>query len=237
MSRRSIKSLPGRTSAYYRHGGKHYGPGTRRVPRFVKYVKKPYKIHPVTQELRYIDNNPAFGAISGTMEQYLATQIAQGDGDSDRSGRKVTITQVMLKGDLELAEQTAASNTSERVRLLILQDKQVNGATFDVTDFIESNSINAYRNLAFSQRFKVLAQEEFCLAAGGAAASGAAYVFSQDRTAFFLKAKNLSIPVQYEASTGAVSSHTGNGIYICAIAAVGNLVTFTGQVRVRFIDG
>lgn len=92
--------------------------------------------------------------------------IAIGDGNSNRDGRKCTITSVHVKGYLEL--ETNVSGRAATVRIAIVMDRQNNGAlTLPSSCFQDPTSSSldscAFRNLDQTQRFKVIKDETFTI--------------------------------------------------------------------------
>lgn len=87
--------------------------------------------------------------------------IAQGDGHSQRDGRKVTLASVHVNGVLHVNTQKATS-----VRVAIVMDKYCNGTALDPVDVFDDQpssylDICAFRNLDNVQRFDVIHDETF----------------------------------------------------------------------------
>lgn len=191
-------------------------------------------------EYKFLDTGlgGAIGTVAATLEKVNLNVVAQGDTESNRNGRKITVTAVQTKGRLTLAAATAAANTSCAVRLMLVQDRQTNNAEFSSTALLESDNINSFNNLAFKKRFRVLWSHTIDLYSGGAAPSGAALTFSEAVQSWECYKGNLNIPVEFDNSDtdGAIDTQTGNSLYFCAVASTADLVTVSGSARIRFVD-
>lgn len=190
-------------------------------------------------EEKFLDTNlgTAIGTVAQTLESANLVLIPQGDTESSRQGRKVMVKKIHCKGELVLTAATAAANTSETVKVYVLLDKQTNNAQFTAAQLLEGDSLFSFRNLANQKRFKILWQDTICLQAGGAAASGAAFVFSEARQKYSCNL-NVNIPITYDNSDtdGAIDTQTENSVYFVTQSATGAIVTLTGQARVRYTD-
>lgn len=84
---------------------------------------------------------------------------AQGDGESNRDGRKFVITSMHIKGAWRLpttVNQTQ-SGTYPSVRIIVYLDKQANGAVPTISQIVQdTGDINSFRNLQYTKRFDVL---------------------------------------------------------------------------------
>ncbi len=174
--------------------------------------------------------------VATTMTINNLTIIAEGNGESERVGRKVTLTRISIMYSLQLPAAAAATSSSDTVRVFLVQDKQTNGAQFAATDLIDLDNMNSFNNLANSNRFRVLFKKEFSFSAGGAAPSGAALIFSEDRNYLRFSLK-INIPIEYDnsATTGVITSVRSNNIYWCTQSESG-LVSCVGRARLRYTD-
>lgn len=190
-------------------------------------------------EKKFLDTDigTAFGTLTANMEKSNLNIIPQGDGESERVGRRVTITDIHIQGSLVLAPPTAASNGSDAVKLMLVVDKQTNKATFGTTVLLEADAIYSYRKLPNATRFQVLWSKTFELNSGGGAASGAAYVFSENRVTFN-KTIRCNIPVEFndDAATGAIETQTVNSLHMTTQCATGAIVALEGNARIRYYD-
>jgi len=94
----------------------------------------------------------AFSAWSSI--QVLNTMV-NGTGAADRIGRRVTITKIMWRGIMIAASSSGPS----QMRVLIVFDKQPNGALAAKTDIVLTDDFTSYLALRNSQRFVVVCDE------------------------------------------------------------------------------
>ncbi len=175
-------------------------------------------------------------AIPSSLFAHELLIIPEGNGESDRVGRKITIKNIHVKGLIKLAAATAATDTSDQVTCMLVQDTQTNGIQFAANILLDTDAFDSFRNLANSKRFKILYKRVVTLKAGGAAPSGAAFVFSED-----VKTLNVnvatSIPIEYDnsANTGVITSVRTNNVYWVTqseSAVTGIIAT----ARIRYTD-
>lgn len=94
--------------------------------------------------------------------------VAQGDGVTQRDGNKYCITEIQIKGTIQVnpqANQTTL-DAPPLVFLALVQDKQTNAAQLNSEDVYTNPSsgslagqANPFRNIQYSKRFKVLRSE------------------------------------------------------------------------------
>ena len=117
--------------------------------------------------------------------------IAQGTGESQRIGRKCTITNIHIRLNYEFIssgsnDMTEMAEAHETVRFILYWDKQCNGATAAVTDLLDTDVYNSFRNLANGKRFNVLADKLLTFnstasASGNGTASKSKVIMSNNR--------------------------------------------------------
>lgn len=172
---------------------------------------------------------------SGTM-----LQIAQGDQAYMRNGRKIMVTRISGRLILELPSQATAALSSDIYRILMILDKQANGAapaTADVLGFTgQTISTASYNNLENSSRFRVLFDvlRPINSTAGGTPTTTPVWGLVNHVITF---SKRCKIPVEYSASasTGALNTIRSNNLLFVCISKNG-AVTLGGNVRVRYSD-
>ncbi len=187
-------------------------------------------------ELKFLDTVVTDTPITAAMVIQNLTVIAEGNGESQRVGRKVTIKSVHIKGVMTLIPATDAANTSDKVFGMLVQDTQTNGAAFTALDLLDSNVVASFRNLANSSRFKVLYKKTFLFNAGGAAPSGAAFVFSSSQRDVNIN-KKCNIVMEYDnsATTGVITSVRSNNVYWVTQSTNG-VVNSVLTARIRYSD-
>lgn len=165
--------------------------------------------------------------------------ITQGDGESNRDGRKCTLTSVYVQGTIQMdAIEDANGLTNARtVRLALVLDKQTNKQQLSAEDvFTDPGELPfGFRNLAFTQRFQVLWDKTYNMqatAASGTAASGANDTAGMRRN--FKIYKKLRIPVIHTGTTNSVTSISDNSLHLVSWCDAGGACTLKYNSRVRF---
>lgn len=146
----------------------------------------------------------------------LLSDIPQGDGESQRIGRKATITNIMLKGHINIVSE-ASNNPRNRVRVVVVWDHSTNGVAFtgsDVFNIAGTADINAYRDLSLVGRFTVLYDKVSTITVPYAGDGTTQRVGDHFRDLRI----NLKccIPIEYDASasTGAITTQQVNSVHL-----------------------
>ncbi len=169
--------------------------------------------------------------------------IPQGVTESTRVGRKCTIKSIGFKGHIDWNAGMATTEYSRtRLDTWIVLDTQANGANAAFTDVYETASVNAFRNLANSSRFRVLKHfiwtpkwpstttSDNWATAGNTQVNMPVTVFK-----WF---KKCNIPIEFSSTTGAITEVRSNNILVLAASESGDDTSvISGVCRVRFMDG
>lgn len=91
--------------------------------------------------------------------------VAQGDGETNRDGRRINLDSIYLNGTVFIpaASLLATQEQYPSVFVALVLDRQCNGAQFNSEDVFKNTSgsarlaANPLRNLQYSTRFKILA--------------------------------------------------------------------------------
>ncbi len=222
--RRPARGVPGytRTAGYY--------------GRFTSLAKPELKFFDQDVD----DASVAVGATiftNGSAEASLL-RIPEGNGESDRIGRKVVIRKIGWRFKMLLVPATASASTSDVVRVIMYQDKQTNGAAAANTDILETADFQSFNNLANSQRFRILMDKTYTLRALSGSGRGTTdtLAFGEDQvTDTFWKTCNIPIEYNNAATTGALATIRSNnlGVLICSEQG---LCVFGSKMRIRYSD-
>lgn len=187
-------------------------------------------------EMKFHDVSVDDAVIAATMTINNLTIIAQGNNESQRIGRKITIKKISWKYRIALNSKTDADQTADNVRFMLVQDIQTNGAQFTALNLLETDTWQSFRNLANSSRFRVLMTKDVSVNVTGAAPSGAAFAFGT-ANAITIGNKACSIPIEYDnsATTGAIATVRSNNLYWVTQSSNGVTVG-VGNVRLRYND-
>ncbi len=186
------------------------------------------------------DLDAVFTTIAATMELANLNIIVQGNTESNRIGRKVILKRVDCKGLITLPSTADPTATSEIVRLLLVCDKQTNGAAFTATDLWETDSYRSFNNLANSSRFQVLKSKTYTFSAPAGSGRGSTDTLAWGEKAIAWKmGVNLNLTIEFDnsATTGAVTTQRSNSLWLVSQSTSGIVVMSLSTSRVRFIEG
>lgn len=209
----------------------------RRTRDRMAVYQRPGRVLRSLAEQKFFDTAISF-TVDATGEVPVTGQlnlVPQGNTDSTRVGRSITITSINFGGSMTW--QPAATTTSGgQIHVWIVLDTQCNKAAATATDvFTSTNFQYPLRNLANEKRFKILRKftEVFNPEAGIQTAFG--YVVKP-----FSYYKKCNIPITFDssASTGAIGTITENNLFLLAgtDGLQDDTVTVGGNCRIRFTD-
>lgn len=218
----------------YRTSGRVYA---RRGGRFKKKSRRSCLLG-MNPEKKFVDIGlSTLPAVTGTVD--LLSLVPQGPEESQRVGRKISITNINIKGHILLSGTTAAV-TANRVRIAVVWDKQSNGTAMtaaQVWNIAGTADINAYRALDNIGRFVILYDKVHSVSVPLAGLNASL----QSGTA--LRTVNISIkcciPIEYDnsANTGAMSTQLVNSVHLVTFEEVTSpATTFSHISRIRYVD-
>lgn len=117
------------------------------------------------EEIHYFDKTISDDGTTTSVALPLNT-IVQGDTIADRSANKI----LMKSLELRILYSNEAITQNNRVRVLVVLDKQPNGAQAVLTDVLEAEAIISFPKIANKSRFKILADDVITLNQSGSAA-------------------------------------------------------------------
>ncbi len=189
-------------------------------------------------------NTAAAGGEHDPSATLMLNTVTQGDGESQRDGRRITMKSIFVTGLIDVARASGDSVASAATAIFIalVMDTQTNGATLASENVFLNPAGNAIlgaqplRNLQFTKRFRILATRKFILgnqsmtndtgATGGVIASG-----MQRRFQMFSK---LNTVVNYTGTTETVANIADNSLHIIAWCSSLDLVpkiSYTSRLR------
>lgn len=147
------------------------------------------------------DNLASTAVIVGTNGLVDQTAIAQGTGDDQRIGRKITVKSM----ECNLGVKSDSSRAFANLRLVL--DTQTNGAHPSYLDIMSSNiPQQAFPNLDNRERFKTLWKFQGALPFMNGSSSECSWnIF-----------KKMNLPVHFSGSTGAIADIRDNNVYLIA---------------------
>lgn len=184
---------------------------------------------PAGQEKKFVDTGVSNLIIAGqtTFTTPVAVNlIAQGTDALNHLGRQATMVSLYWQWTGSYAATTVGSSP---VRLLIVYDKEANGALPATADILAQDQLNGANNLNNRDRFITLVDEIVeSMSTGG-------------DTAFFRKGfKKMSLPITYNATTTATITAINTGSVVALACHSGNIITANPicnlLTRIRFTD-
>ncbi len=188
-------------------------------------------------EYKFLDTAVASNVIVTAGEIITASThiLVQGDGDSQREGRKVVVSSLFFRGSLTMPSQTNKDSTSDRIRLIVYVDKQANKAAPAILDILETADQDSFRNLTNTKRFRFLYDKTVAMNCLGGAGNGTADAWAESVKHLQMSFTDLNLPIQYTSTTGAITENTSNVIGMMGITQGGD-AKIEGNWRCRYID-
>ncbi len=192
----------------------------------------------INAELKFFDTtlDDAVVAAGATVTDSI-NLIPQGVTESERVGRKCTVTQILWRYRYFLPVQDAVTLpvSGDTLRIMMYVDKQANGATATSLDLLETANFQSFRHLADVGRFEILVDRTVSLNYTGVGSDEAAKVSMapvQRNGSFF---KKCHIPLEFESTTGAITEIRSNNIGVMLLSSNG-IVGFDSNIRIRYSD-
>ena len=204
----------------------------------------------IGQELKYVDYEYGPSAIQSNLIDGEAdpltalclNAIAQGDGNTQRDGRRVVMHSVHVKGRIHFANVNVSTPSSPMCRLMLVLDTQTNGAQLSADNVLQNTTTTletlAWRNLQYSQRFRVLWDRMYKLEPRGLAFINAANQYTTLASAKFMINKKLALVTNYSGTAATIATITDNSLHIICYADddLGATGSLAYSSRVRFTD-
>ncbi len=183
-------------------------------------------------EMKFLDTDYVIGALTGTNQLNTINTVVQGTGETERIGRRITVHRIEMKYNLTLLEQADGAQANDIVRMIVYLDRQTNGTSAVITDILESNNFQSFRNLANVGRFKIIVDKTVQMNTYAGAGNGTTDQFSS-MTRFKKWSIKVKIPIEYNSTTGTLPEVRSNNIGIFMLTKSGNSA-LNGKIRIRF---
>ncbi len=162
--------------------------------------------------------------------------IQQGSGESQRIGSQIKITNVNWRWNLT-NHIIPTSAVSEDVRLMIILDKQCNGASAATALIWSDDDYQGYNNIDNKRRFRTLYDSgTISLKKTGGAGDGTTNIFTSDVKNGAVYLKNLDIMIDFDASAAAITDLTSNNLIFAVASHTGGHAALDSLVRFRYTD-
>lgn len=219
-------------------------PGVKRKAGFSRVIVKPGRrrafparahLASMATELKYHDAAISSGnlvtntdASAGERDPAVGlslNSIGQGTGDSERDGRRITITHVRVQGFIREDEVlTSLVRAPQQYFVALVLDKQTNGAQLKSEDVFKNigatttTGTDLMANLKFSKRFAILGMKRLTYGnnvpiATSPAAGSNAYNGVLSRFTFN---KRMKLSVLYSESGNTIASIVDNSLHVIA---------------------
>ncbi len=168
--------------------------------------------------------------------------ITQGDGESNRDGRKYRIVSIQVKGTIYydgVANQTSKV-VSPGAFVALVQDTQSNGTQLNSEDVFVNPSGSSYtvsslmRNIKYASRFKVLRKKTLTFV-GQPAFDGTNIEISGNQREFNFWVSGIDIPVECTANGGTIADIMNNSFHVIGFSNGNGNVYIQYNCRVRFV--
>lgn len=193
----------------------------------------------IKQEMKFLDTtiDTFIDATNEVISQL--NLIPQGDGPSDRDGRKAVVKSIALKGTMQFVP-AAGATAATSVNMWLIQDTQCNGAAATVANNntgiftgVGADSSQALRCLANTDRYKIHKHWTWNLAPGAGVST--AYNNTLKQVSYY---KTLDIPLEFDqaATDGNIATIRSNNLFLVA-GSTGSDDTcrLTATARIRFV--
>lgn len=196
-------------------------PQRKRKP-LASRVSKLEKAH--QQIEKGVDTELNNDSVSTTPTVHDIGTVAQGDDRENRQGDDIYVKSVFGRF-LIYMNATASATQTDFVRVMVLFDRQANGAKPAYTDVVQNNNIMAYRSLGLSARFRILYDKMITLGP-----------YNRSKILKFYK-KNLNERVQYTGTSGAITDISKGSLILIAYSnQASNTPTVNSNIRFKFTD-
>lgn len=174
----------------------------------------------------------------------MITTPDQGDGPSQRDGKRITCKYIEIKGTLSTPAVELQANTPayNKVFLALVLDTQTNGAQMNSEDCFKNTAAVALsnaaplRNLLFGSRFKVLKQKVFDvtpITLSHFAIDSFSWAGRQQEFHWYVPLNDL--PVNFNlGTTASIANVIDNSVHVIAYSTT-TQVTLTYNARLRFV--
>ncbi len=185
-------------------------------------------------EIKFADKTVDDSLISatGTVQGQLFV-IPEGDGQSDRHGRKIQLKSFQWRGQISLPSSGTVGEGSDSVRMIVLKDNSANGALPAVLDILVLEDWESFKNLENVSRFTTLLDRTMSLCTGGLASTPLTAPVERA----FNYYRKFDIPIEYNdsATTGVIATINTNNVVMLLLSRQGKLI-INSCVRFRYTD-
>ncbi len=217
--------MPSRMRGFYRKGG-FYG-RYNRLNRGSRLGE--LKFHEIVKGSTNLSG-------TGVILEDTVVDIAEGVGEEQRIGRKISLKYIDFRIEVTLNSATSASATDDCYRIIIYNDKQCNGTAAAITELLAVADIDSYRNLSFSHRFRILYDKKRAINCTAFGSNGTTHIAAEHMHCLkiHIPLHDMQIIYNKALTTGALSTIESNNIGILGISMNGLCqIEYRGRLRYR----
>lgn len=213
-------------------GGQYAANAPFKAPRKLAMTRSIGFTRPSLAELKFKDTTAAtaiaFGSSAWTTPgaAFLLNGLVPDSTGTGRIGRRVVMKSIYIRASWALG---GASTGGAPLRMLVVLDKQANGAAPAVVDVVATDSFYGFNNISNSNRFLTLFDQVLDPVAAGSS-------FTTQKVCY----KKLNLPVQYNAGTAGTITDIATGSVYIMFSQSGGVGTANGvaawNARVRYSD-
>lgn len=186
-------------------------------------------------EKKVVDTAQATYVCDTTGSVTLMNGMAQGTDFTQRVGRKYTNVAVQLEGQIIPADNVTQL-IGNKIRVMVIYDKQPNGALPVITDVLTASTANAFMNLNNRDRFRVLIDHNTTL--GGLQETATQAVAASPNVENVSVFKKVNLETICDGTGATVADIQSGSIFLLTIgsqaAGLGHI--FVAALRIRFVD-
>lgn len=190
------------------------------------------------EEVKWYDAEFGTGSIptTGSITDVKTYSIRQGDGSSNRDGRQIVLKKIQMVATVTLPDDTASNYVStDEVRVMLVQDKQCNGAQATIADVLCTADIDSFNCMANARRFRVLYNKRIVVNSQIFTIPSAGTPTMESASKRLQKYIQCNIPITYDASVDAITDLTSNHLFFIFISRNG-AINVNMSYRLRYVD-
>lgn len=171
--------------------------------------------------------------------------LAQSGSTSGRIGAKVCVKSVELIVNINVSQQTLADAAIDEMvvphfAIMLVLDRQPNGALPAITDILKSDALSAYPLIDNTSRFTIIRRKDFPTVAPnfGLNVAGTANLVGRVDHPLWHFYKKLNLPIRYGGTTAVIDNVKTNNLVLCCYQSnVDNQSsTLFVNARIRYTD-
>lgn len=166
--------------------------------------------------------------------------IAQGDGESNRDGRHCKLRSIYISGNILFAGLDQATPTTlPYITMLLIRDRQTNGAQFNAEDVLKDPSnldleTNAMVNLQHYKRFNIVKRFRIQMRAASSTWDGTS-TLAGGQIVPFTMFKNVNDDIHFIGTTAVVANISDVSYHLICIGTPGIAANLRYIARTRFV--